>query len=146
MRFNGSWILCDDGVTRPFITLNAVDANGTLVPARFLIDTGADQTLLSFALADKLGLPALPAPEGMTLSGIGGAASFTYATALLVLESEDGTRLRFQNEYPIMPGGSLLDGNILGRNIMRYFHLVASQIESEVCLLATGHRYRIEAV
>jgi hypothetical protein len=46
MLLSGVWHLCDDGVTRPVLRGEILAADGTWVQARFLMDVGADRTVL----------------------------------------------------------------------------------------------------
>jgi len=55
MRINGEWYLCDDGVARPVIRGEVLNVNGFWEPVLFLVDTGADRTVLSAAILDVLG-------------------------------------------------------------------------------------------
>lgn len=49
MRINGLWRLCDDGVTRPIIRGKLEAGDGTHKWAEFLVDVGADRTVLNAA-------------------------------------------------------------------------------------------------
>ena len=49
MRIVGNWWLCDDGATRPTLAADVLAADGQLVRERFLVDSGADHTVLSRA-------------------------------------------------------------------------------------------------
>ena len=46
MEIAGEWLRCDDGVTRPVVGAGVLAADGTVVPDRFLVDSGADRTVL----------------------------------------------------------------------------------------------------
>jgi hypothetical protein len=50
----GDWRVCDDGVTRPTLLAKVQNANGQFLAEVFLIDTGADRTVLSAELCAKL--------------------------------------------------------------------------------------------
>ncbi len=49
MHINGVWSLCDDDVLRPVIYGEILTGSGLWVPTEFLVDTGADRTVLSAA-------------------------------------------------------------------------------------------------
>jgi hypothetical protein len=70
MRINGLWCLCDDGVTRPIIRGRLEAADGTRKWAEFLVDVGADRTVLNAATVEETGLTARKAEEAV--SGLGG--------------------------------------------------------------------------
>jgi Aspartyl protease len=59
MRIDGQWLLCDDGVMRPVISGEILAGNGSWERSEFLVDTGADRTVLSAATLAKLGLQAV---------------------------------------------------------------------------------------
>jgi len=50
MRIVGEWEACDDGETRPVIEVRVARADGSFAHDLFLIDTGADRTVLGAAL------------------------------------------------------------------------------------------------
>lgn len=57
MRIDGEWALFDDGVARPMISGEIQAADGSWVKFPFLVDTGADRTVLTAAALTQLGLP-----------------------------------------------------------------------------------------
>ena len=57
MRINGEWFECDDGIVRPVIRGEALAADGTWLRVFFLVDTGADQTVISADVLDLLQYP-----------------------------------------------------------------------------------------
>jgi predicted aspartyl protease len=72
MRIDGEWLLCDDGIIRPVIRGEILTANGAWQQAEFLVDTGADRTVLSAATLAVLGFRPLRAQE--RIAGLGGVA------------------------------------------------------------------------
>ena len=46
MRIDGKWLLCDDDVVRPVISGEILAASGSWEWVEFLVDTGADRTVL----------------------------------------------------------------------------------------------------
>ena len=58
MRIDGEWFVGDDGLARPVIRGEVLSASGAWIGAPFLIDTGADRTVLNAAVLRLLGLPA----------------------------------------------------------------------------------------
>lgn len=70
MRIDGEWYECDDGVVRPVIRGEVMDAGGAWVAAEFLLDSGADRTVLSAALLSMLRLQTALPPD--RLGGVGG--------------------------------------------------------------------------
>lgn len=56
MRINGEWLLCDDGIVRPIVRGEVETANGGWFPCEFLVDVGANRTVLTATLVSFLGL------------------------------------------------------------------------------------------
>src|SRR6266568_7804364 len=81
MLSTGKWQVGDDGVLRPLVRAAVSGIDGRLVADDFLIDSGADRTVLSAALLARLSLPTRSAPSGSTLSGIGGGCAFVLVTS-----------------------------------------------------------------
>src|SRR5712691_10181383 len=50
MLIAGAWRLRDDGVMRPIVRTRVLGSDGSLVAEDFLIDSGADRTVLSATL------------------------------------------------------------------------------------------------
>ena len=50
MRINGLWYAGDDGIRRPVIRGEVLTSTGLWIKAPFLVDTGADLTVLSAAI------------------------------------------------------------------------------------------------
>jgi predicted aspartyl protease len=73
MLFAGNWFTASNGVTCPLIDARVTAADGSRVDESFLIDTGADRTVLTAELLRTLGFhPGASAPAS-TLSGLGGS-------------------------------------------------------------------------
>src|SRR5262245_50716998 len=67
MVLTGLWLVCDDGITRPVIRAKILGGDGVHHPENFLVDSGADRTVLSAALLGKLGFSADQANPKFTL-------------------------------------------------------------------------------
>jgi hypothetical protein len=50
MLIAGEWQMRDDGVTRPIVRVKVFGADGRPVADNFLVDSGADHTVLSTTL------------------------------------------------------------------------------------------------
>ena len=75
MLIPGSWTLCPDGVTRPFIRVGIVKADGALHPEDFLVDSGADRTVFTATTLAYLGnLPTTGPAPGVGLAAVGGTS------------------------------------------------------------------------
>jgi hypothetical protein len=70
MHINGEWYLCDDGIVRPVIRGEVLAGDDSWVRVPFLVDTGADHTVLSAAILALLRLRPVALQEH--LGGLGG--------------------------------------------------------------------------
>jgi hypothetical protein len=141
MRINGEWLLCDDGVTRPVIRGELLAGDGSWKAVEFLVDIGADRTVLTAAMLLKLGLPLLAAAEG--LSGLGGGADSVEVETRLHLPRETGAPVAFNSRFAAVADPLALDLCILGRDITDLFAAIIDCPGAVVCLLSQRHRYAI---
>jgi hypothetical protein len=72
MQIIGEWLLCTDGVSRPIVEARVAGTAGRAIDEHFLVDSGADRTVFSAALAGQLQLPVKQPPGSTALVGIGG--------------------------------------------------------------------------
>ena len=142
MRIDGRWLVCDDGVRRPVISGEIRAADGSWEKSEFLVDTGADRTVLSAATLAKLGLQPLPIQEG--ISGLGGMAASVIVETQLRLTREDAGKVVFRGQYAAVTVLEALDISVLGRDITRLFAVIVDRLHDVVCLLGQRHRYTIE--
>ena len=140
MRIVGEWQLCDDGVTRPTIRAKVLGRNGGLIADDFLIDTGADRTVLSTGLLTRLGLPARAAQPDFTLSGIGGTSALVCVTTVVELGRDDGGPARGHGEFAgfLDPPATAL--SVLGRGVLNHFDLMIRRRQNEIFLLTPRHQ------
>lgn len=143
MLVRGEWQLGDDGVMRPTVRAR-VGGDGSPVPENFLIDSGADRTVLSAVVVTRLQIPGKSAPPGFTLSGIGGTSTFILVTTVVEFSRDDGGPVRLRGEFAGFTGPTATDLSILGRDVLDLFDLVLSRRRNEILLLASRHQYRIE--
>jgi hypothetical protein len=141
MRLDGEWALFDDGVMRPVIRGEIRSHNGAWVKAPFLVDTGADRTMLSAAMLAQLGLQPLVAQDG--LSGLGGMADTVIIETHIRFTREVAGKVVFQGQFAAVTSLEALDINVLGRDITRLFAVTVDQPGAVVCLLGQRHHYTI---
>lgn len=142
MRIDGQWLWCDDGIMRPVMSGEILAGNGSWEKSEFLVDTGADRTVLSAETSAKLGLQPLPIQEG--ISGLGGMATSVIVETQLRLTREDSGKVVFRGQYAAVTELEPLDIRILGRDITRLFAVIVDRLHDVVCLLGQRHRYTIE--
>lgn len=109
--------------------------------AEFLLDIGADRTVLTADVLAKLGLPLLAAEEG--LSGLGGSTDSVELETKLLLSRDNGTPVVFNSHWAAVTEPTALDLCILGRDIADMFAVIIDRPQQIVCLLRDRHRYAI---
>src|SRR5262249_47920153 len=70
MRIDGEWLLCEDGMARPIIRGEILAHDGSWQAIEFLVDTGADRTVLSAFALEVLHLQSSATQD--RLGGVGG--------------------------------------------------------------------------
>src|SRR5579871_5267527 len=120
MLINGGWYLCEDGTVRPVIRGEIRTASGTWLELPFLIDTGADRTVICAAVLQATGLSTTSTAE--QLAGIGGtaAASATIDTEIHLLADDLGPFAAFTNLES-------LDMSVLGRDLTNLFAVIVDR-------------------
>jgi Aspartyl protease len=144
MLVTGEWQLRDDGVVRPIMRAKVLGSTGNLVSENFLIDSGADRTVLSAVLLARLQLPIQSADSGVTLSGIGGTSEFVLVTTVIAFMRNDGGLVRIRGEFAGFTDPQAIDISVLGREVLDNFDLIIGRHCDEILLLAPRHRYRID--
>lgn len=146
MLIRGIWKLCEDGVTRPIVSATVGADGGKQEDELFLIDSGADRTVLTADLIAALGLPATPAASGLALSGVGGTQRFVEVSGALVFVRDDGGPATVRGTSAGFQDPSATDFSILGRDVLNNFDVILSRPRGEVLLLAPNHHYRVEKI
>ncbi len=142
MRIDGAWLLCDDQVVRPLIIGEILTTDGSWESAEFLVDTGADRTVFSAPILNKLGLQSIASHE--YVSGLGGVAESVVVETQIRFTREDAQKVLFRGQYAAVIQLESLDISVLGRDITGLFSVIVDQSGDVVCLLGQRHRYRIE--
>jgi hypothetical protein len=146
MRIVGEWLLCPDGETRPVVKGYVTDATGGEREESFLVDTGADRTVLTTNLLGVLNLPMSSPLAGIAFTGVGGTSAVMVVRTTLTLYADDGNAARFQGDFAAFTDPAVADMSILGREVLDHFDLIISRRRNEVLLLAMNHQYRVEHV
>ncbi|MEP7338661.1 MAG: hypothetical protein ABI977_13065 [Acidobacteriota bacterium] len=141
MRINGKWLLCDDDVVRPVIRGELLAGDGSWKAVEFLVDVGADRTVLNADILSKLGLPLLEAAEG--LSGLGGGTDSVEIETKLHLTRDTGSPVAFSSRWAAVTELAALDLCVLGRDLTDLFAVIIDRPGAVVCLLSQRHRYTI---
>lgn len=141
----GEWQECDDGEHRAIVRLGVEATDGQLVRARFLVDTGADRSVLDAATLKDLRLPHQAPPPGLSFEGIGGKARFVVVATVLHLARDDGGVAKIKGEFGAFTDPSAIDLSILGRDVLNHFDVIVSRRRNQVMLLGPGHQYSVNS-
>ena len=133
MRIDGKWLLCDDGVTRPTLRGELEAGDGSRHPVEFLVDSGADRTVLNSATVEELALPLLEAPEA--ISGLGGETETVLVETVIHLPRETGNTVAFRGQFMAVTEAAALEVNVLGGDILDLFSVIIDRPGNVVCLL-----------
>jgi hypothetical protein len=141
MRFDGEWLTCDDGIVRPIMRCEVLGGDGQWRSAEFLVDSGADRTVLS---ANVLGAMALDEwTPGEEIRGVGGVAATVAVTTQIRLTRENLEKVVFRGEFVACRDRELLDMSVLGRDITQLVAVIVDRPGQRVCMLRDGHSYLI---
>lgn len=141
MRVDGYWQVDQNGTVRPVLKADVVAAGGRLVEVVFLIDTGADRTVLDHQTLADLGPDVVPTED--YLHGIGGRVEAVSVDAAIRLRRPDGQPVTVRGPLLASPDPAALDQSVLGRDVLDNFALIVDRRGDVVTLLHTPHRYVI---
>jgi len=144
MRIDGHWLLCSDGVLRPVIKVEVESVSKELIELDFLVDSGADRTVLSATALVDLGLPPIMTPD-LLLSGIGGQLEMVEIETVLVFTADGNRPVTFRSRFAAVTSYEALDMSIIGRDILNRFALIMDRPGDTLCLLSQRHRYAISS-
>ena len=142
MRINGVWASGDDGIVRPVIQGEVLTGRGLWIPAPFLVDTGADQTVFSAPTLVDLSLQ--PRVTRDRIGGVGGIVNSVLVETQIRFYRETDSPVVFREQYRAVTEVEALDISVLGRDILSLFSVLVDQPGNVVCLLGQRHRYTIE--
>jgi predicted aspartyl protease len=141
MQVHGEWYVCDDGIERPVIRGRTRATDGSWVQTPFLVDTGADRTVLSSDILWALSLPPLPRQE--RIGGVGGLVNSVVIDTVIQLFREDGGEVMFRGQMAAVMDAEALDMSVLGRDITNLFAVIVDRPGNVVSLVGGRHRYVI---
>jgi hypothetical protein len=142
MRFNGEWLQCDDGIARPIIRGEILARDGTLHAVPFLVDTGADRSVISAEVLESLELPHSAPVDN--IGGIGGIADSVIILAALRLLSDGAQWVTFRGEYAACTQYEILDMSVLGRDVLNHFAVIVDRPANIVAIVGGAHSYSIQ--
>lgn len=122
---------------RPVLYGELFAADGSWQVTEFLLDTGADRTVLKASMLQKLSLPLLE-PED-DISGLGGVTGSVLIETKLNLPRDDGVLIIFTSSFTAVTDPGALDLCVLGRDILDLFSVIIDR----PCLLSQKHHYTV---
>lgn len=141
MQINGGWRVDTDGVLRPLLPARLAVA-GEELPVVFLVDTGADRTVLGSAFAEVLRPFQMPTPVGTLGSAAGEVESFTAEVRLLFTDAE-GRDVAFTLSSAVLTNPDQANLSLLGRDVLDYFAVICDREHDVVALIRRPHTYSI---
>lgn len=146
MRIGGQWWRCDDGIERPTIEALIIGQDGQSSPERFLIDTGADRTVVTKELTDRLELDTQIMADEYGLVGVSGKCPVVAISAALMFVDTGGRSVRVRGGFVAFVNDAISDVSILGRDVLDNFDLIVSRPRNEVLLLSGNHGYSVTSI
>lgn len=145
MHIAAEWLLCRDGVTRPMIQARVHGSEVAPILEFFLVDPGADRTVLTASLLAKLRLQGLKSPDS-GVAGLGGRVESLLVTTVIELQTIERGTARMRGVFAALSDVSALDVSVLGRDVLNHFDIIMSRRNNEIAMLAGNHRYQIVTV
>ena len=141
MQISGLWLLGDDGVVRPVIRCELLAGDGSWLKAPFLLDSGADRTVLCADLLASLALPSIPSVD--QIAGVGGHAASVVVETQIRMTCAHSTKVLFRGHFIALAEPQALDMSVLGRDLTNLFAVIVDRPDDLVCLLGQRHTYTI---
>jgi predicted aspartyl protease len=142
MRFDGEWLDCDDGITRPVIRAEILTASGNWRAIELLVDTGADRTVISANVLEMLKLETTAPLD--RIAGVGGLVDSVNVNTQISLTRDDGRKAVFRGNYAACIDHESLDMSVLGRDILDMFAVIVDRRGVVVAIVGGQHRYTID--
>ena len=142
MLCQGEWLLCDDGMVRPIMRGTILDGDGVWQDIKFLLDTGADTTVISASVLNELGLPRVQPVD--RIGGVGGLADSVNVKTQIRLTRDDGQWATLRGTYAACLQHEALDISVLGRDILNIFAVIVDRAADRVALLHGNDSYSIQ--
>ena len=141
MLCQGEWLLCDDGIVRPIMWARILGGDAVWRRFKFLLDTGADRTVISASVLEALNLQCVQPKD--RIGGIGGLANSVDVTTQIRLARDDGAWVTLRGTYAACLDHEVLDISVLGRDILNLFAVIVNRAADGVMLLHGADRYSI---
>jgi hypothetical protein len=144
MLVNGEWLFCQDGVIRPTVTGLVRVPNEQLVEVPFLLDAGADRTVLSLDFLSLLAPLQSSEAEQIHLAGVGGRVSSITIDTAIGFTRDDGKVVTVRGPFAVFTEGESAELSVLGRDVTNNFSVIYDYPNRAVALLSPPHYYEIK--
>jgi predicted aspartyl protease len=142
MRIDGAWALDEHGVLYPFLSAELLGAGASWVDCTFLVDTGAESTVIAADVLHQLGLPTHPPRR--QLRGVGGVVSSVSVDTEIKFRQPDGQLATVRHVFDAFTNPADCDLSVLGRDVLGRFAVILDRPARVIHLLAGRHRYVIQ--
>lgn len=141
MYIAGEWHPRDDEVLRPVIRAELLASDGRWIHHEFLLDTGADRTVLTASALRLLHLAAIELQDG--LAGIGGESRAVGVDSQIRFTDGRGRRVIVKGQFAGVREPEALDICVLGRDVTNLFAVIVDRPGNTVCLVGQDDQYQI---
>ncbi|MFO0805752.1 MAG: hypothetical protein U0791_21835 [Gemmataceae bacterium] len=144
MRINGEWKWDENGVMTPVLICELLSGDGEWMKSQFLIDSGAERTVISPDILRTLDAPVQMALD--SLVGVGAAVQVLTVSTYLRLKLDDGATITVNGPFFGLPQEREGELSILGRDVLGNFAVILDCPGDAIALLHGRHRYTIHEV
>lgn len=143
MNVSGEWVLHTDGTLLPIVPIFVDLPDGRQLELDFLLDTGAERTVLTYGDLMKLDTDCELTDE--VLAGVGGTSRSVRVDRPLKFRKSDGEFVALNGPFLAFADSIALDLSILGRDILGHFAVIVDKPKRAVVLLHGSHDYQVVA-
>jgi hypothetical protein len=144
MRVNGEWLICQDGTIRPTLTGLVHIPGGNVIEAPFLLDAGADRTVLSARFLHRLQPLRIASEDQIQLAGVGGRVGSITVGTVIGFTRDDGRTVTVRGPFAVFTEGESAELSVLGRDVTNNFSVIYDYPNRAVALLSRPHYYEIK--
>lgn len=143
MLLSGSWLLFPGLGLVPVVRLDVAQRDGTWQFVPFLIDSGAETTVVTPLVFRTMQF--LSQPTQAHVAGVAGAVPALNVETRLRVRVGEEERFVFQIAVRMIQSEDAVDVCLLGRDVLNHFSLIIDRPQESVLLLRGPHRYRVES-
>lgn len=144
MRISGEWLICDDLIIRPVIPGSVQTADDSWANVTFLLDAGADRTVLSASFLQMLNPLKSPDEEQIRLAGVGGETGVITVETVIGFRTDERRTVKVRGKFGVFTDSESTDLSVLGRDVTNNFSVIYDYPQRIVAMLALPHFYEIK--